>query len=272
MIFDAHCHPADLLKRFPQAEAERRAGGVSCFASAWNEADFTLNETLSREALRDKAPEMRLCFAVHPQLPAQAPPSRLRALIDFMESLADSRRLDGIGEAGFDLYDERFRRTEAAQDELFALHLDLALRKGLPLVIHARKAMHKVFSHAKALKKLRAVIFHAYSGTLGEAESLLRRGINGYFSFGNHLVQGRKETRRCCACLPLDRLLAETDSPYQNLPGAAFSHWGDLPAVLKAMAALRPACTAGGCASPRFESVSGAAQAAPCGGFTCFLR
>ena len=239
MVFDAHCHPADLLRKFPQAEAERRSAGVSCFASAWNEADFTLHEALSQEALRDNAPEMRLCFGAHPQLTALAPASRISGIVDFMEAIAAQGRLDGIGETGFDLYDERFRRFEAAQDGLFALHLDLALRKGLPLVIHARKAMHKVFGQAKALKKLRAVIFHSYSGTLGEARSLLRRGINGYFSFGNQLVMGRKETRRCCAGLPLDRLLVETDSPYQNLPGTGFSHWGDLRAIIQAMAALR---------------------------------
>jgi TatD DNase family protein len=163
----------------------------------------------------------------------------MSSLLTYMETLADEDRLDGIGETGFDLYNQAFRNTEAVQDELFMIHLELALKKGLPLVLHVRRAMHKVFIHHKALKKLPAVIFHSYSGTLGEGTALLKRGINAYFSFGAPLVTGRKETMRSCAGLPLDRLLLETDAPYQHLPGAPCSHWGDLPMILRAAACLR---------------------------------
>ncbi|MDR0628437.1 MAG: TatD family hydrolase [Treponema sp.] len=145
----------------------------------------------------------------------------------------------GIGETGFDLYNHAFRDTEAIQDELFKVHLELALSRQLPLVLHVRKAMHKVFAYKQALKKLPQVIFHAYSGTLGEGEALLRQGINGYFSFGTSLVGGRKETIRSCAGLPLNRLLLETDTPYQPLRGCAFSRWQDLPVILQAVSRLR---------------------------------
>jgi TatD DNase family protein len=42
-----------------------------------------------------------------------------------------------------------------------------------------------------------------------------------------------------CAALPLDRLLTETDAPYQPPRGRPFSRWGDLPATIRAAAALR---------------------------------
>ncbi|MDR2485768.1 MAG: TatD family hydrolase [Treponema sp.] len=243
MATDAHCHPGDLLKRFPAAEAKRRGQGVSCAAGAWNMADFICHETLAQKARQDRAPQMLLCFAVHPQLPAtggeEASSSRVSSLLTIMETLAEQGRLDGIGETGFDLYNPAFRNTEALQDTLFTIHLELALKKGLPLVLHVRKAMHKVFAHTQAFKKLPALIFHSYPGTLGEGEALLRRGINAYFSFGNPIVLGRKETLRSCAGLPIDRVLLETDAPYQNLPGAPFSHWEDLRMILQAAFRLR---------------------------------
>jgi TatD DNase family protein len=182
---------------------------------------------------------------VHPQLPALAaenpgafPP--LGALLDFLAVLARDKRIQGIGETGFDLYSDGFRETLAVQEKLFNAHLELALAYDLPLVFHVRKAMHKVFAYKQALKRLPAVLFHAYPGTLGEGRSLLRQGINGYFSFGASLLWGRKESLHSCAGLPLDRLLLETDAPYQPLPGAAFSTWQDLPVIRSALVRLRP--------------------------------
>lgn len=245
MATDAHGHLSDLLKQAPLAEQERRRLGLACATSAWNPEDFTCHEELARNAQRDKAPRIFLCFALHPQLPAVAAAQNRLAipgfssLLTFMETLAVEDRLQGIGETGFDLYNPAFRHTEAIQEELFKVHLDLALTRQLPLVLHVRKAMHKVFAYKQTLKRLPGVIFHAYSGTLGEGEALLRQGINAYFSFGTSLVKGRKETIRSCAGLPLNRVLLETDTPYQPLRGFAFSSWQDLPVVLQAVSRLR---------------------------------
>jgi TatD DNase family protein len=144
MSSDAHCHPVDLLKRFPGAEAERRNLGIVCAASAWNMTDFIAHETLAKEAQRDRGPQVLRCFALHPQLPEAMErevflsdqPIAFSELLAHMESLAEENRLDAIGETGFDLYNSAFRNTEAIQDELFTAHLELALKKGLPLVIH----------------------------------------------------------------------------------------------------------------------------------------
>jgi TatD DNase family protein len=245
MATDAHCHLSDLLKQFPDAEQERRHLGLACAVSAWNPRDFTFHEELAQNALQDKAPRIFLCFALHPQLPAAAAEQYgsdlpgFPELLSFMEILAAEDRVHGIGETGFDLYNQALRNTEAIQEELFRVHLDLALTRQLPLVLHVRKAMHKVFAYKQALKKLPGVIFHAYSGTLGEGEALLRQGINAYFSFGTALVWGRKESIRSCAGLPLNRVLLETDAPYQPLWGRPFSSGQDLPLVLKTVSRLR---------------------------------
>jgi TatD DNase family protein len=161
------------------------------------------------------------------------------ASLDALHALATENRLDAIGEAGFDLFDEKFRATEKAQDGLFAEHLEIAIAQGLPMVLHVRRAMHKVFAVSQRLKKVPAVIFHSYSGTAREGGDLLKRGVNAYFSFGTTILLNHKISRQACASLPLERLLTETDAPYQPLRGASFSAWRDLPTILGGMLALR---------------------------------
>jgi TatD DNase family protein len=248
MACDAHAHPSDLLERFPGAERERRGLGIACAASAWNAPSFALHQGLADQARSEGAAAIALCFAVHPQLAVSpfarsgdGPADRNWALplLELLETLAGSSALNAIGETGFDLYNSAFRDTEAVQDGLFAAHLETALRHGLPLVIHARRAMHKVFAHTAALKKLPAVVFHAYMGTAAEGESLLRRGVNAYFSFGAGILLNHRTAIRSCATLPLEHLLLETDAPYQPLRGREFSCWADLAAILRGAAAIR---------------------------------
>jgi TatD DNase family protein len=99
--------------------------------------------------------------------------------------------------------------------------------------------MEKIFSHTKTLKRLPAVVFHSWPGVPDEGFSLLRRGINAFFSFGTVIMLNHKRAVRSCAAFPAERLLFETDAPWQSLQGKQFSSWGDLPAVLGAAAALR---------------------------------
>ncbi|MCL2609257.1 MAG: TatD family hydrolase [Treponema sp.] len=239
MLCDAHCHPADLARPEPDAEGRRLALGVSCASSATTLAEFEFCEALS-----GKAVPLYPCFAVHPQMPRRLAerPGEFPTVdegLRILDLLGREGRLSGVGETGFDLYDAGFRASEAVQDLLFAEHLAAALRYGLPLVLHVRRAMHKVFARSRDLARCRSVIFHSWSGTPGEGRSLLGRGINAFFSFGTGVALNHKEAMRCAALLPADRLLTETDSPYQPLRGSAFSTYGDLPAILEVMAALR---------------------------------
>jgi TatD DNase family protein len=229
-----------LAERFPRAEEERRNLGVICAASSTTEAEFRYHEGLARGALADGAAAVLPCFAVHPQMPRPGDaPGRYGPLLELLENLAAGGRIRAVGEAGFDLYGPEFRAAEETQDLLFSSQLEIARLYGLPLVLHVRRAMHKVFARARELKKLPAVIFHSWPGTAGEGEALIRGGLNVYFSFGTALLLNHKEARRCCARFPPRRLLVETDAPYQPPRGRDFSRWADLGPVLRGMAELR---------------------------------
>ena len=289
MLIDAHCHPFDLAEHFPEAESERRRLGLICAASASTPEEFAFCEKLSRQAKADTAPPILPCFAIHPQLPAginsnlttqrhegtegcamsvKTPSSSVplclreryfEEMLITLEGMASEGRLAAIGETGFDLFNAAYRETEKIQDDLFAAHLETALRHDLPLVIHARRAMHKIFAYASigctALKKCRAVVFHSWSGTAGEGEALLRRGINAFFSFGTTIMLNHREAMRCCSLFPADRLLTETDAPFQPLRGKAFSAYADIVPILETMAALRREAGSEGSTAAELEKI-----------------
>lgn len=245
MLTDAHCHPFDLAAVCGESENERRRLGILCAASAARLREFEYAGELAVKAQVEKAPPVLPCYAIHPQLCALWKKDRIDAAIEtrdglaLLAELAASGRLAAIGETGFDLFNRGFRETEKEQDAIFAAHLELALRHDLPLLLHVRRAMHKIFSQTNALKKCRSIIFHSWPGTAGEGEALLKRGINVFFSFGTPIMLNHREAMRCCALFPAGRLLSETDAPYQPLREKPFSRWADLPLVVETMATLR---------------------------------
>ena len=258
MLTDTHCHPENLTRFFPAAEDERRRLGVACASSATTLEEFEFCERLSLEAKAAHTAPVLPCFAVHPQMPLV---EKRKSNGDFADDLAvlnmlaNEGRLAAVGETGFDLFNAAFRDTEKTQDFLFAAHLEVALRHWLPLVLHVRRAMHKVFAHTPALKKCATVIFHSWSGTANDGEALLRRGINAFFSFGTVVALNHREAMRCCAHFPAERLLAETDAPYQPLRGKGFSTYGDMPRILETMAALRHEAGVGAANAGELEAI-----------------
>jgi len=255
VLTDAHCHPFDLARVFPQAEQERRRLAVIAAASACDMEEFAYNEMLARNTTADgavsdgtaeDAPPLLPCFAIHPQLPAvknaDGKPfteTELNDSIETLHTLAQAGRIAAVGEFGFDLYNSAFRETEALQDRIFASHLETALRFDLPVVLHVRRAMRNIFASAKILSKCRAVVFHSWPGTFEEGQSLLRRGVNAYFSFGNTIMLNHKQAQKSCALFPAERLLSETDAPFQPRRTENFSQWADLPLIIETAATLR---------------------------------
>ena len=255
MLTDSHCHPFDTDGIFPETEQERRRLGVLAAASACLMEEFAHNELLAHNAALEQAAPILQCFGVHPQIfkvmfadnREQATKNKKKPVIDNLlenlELLASQKRITAIGECGFDLYNCEFRESEADQERVFAFQLEIAVKYDLPVALHVRRAMHKIFPLTEKLLKCKAVIFHSWSGTYEEGAALLRKGVNAYFSFGNTIMLNHKQAMRSCALLPAERLLTETDAPYQPRLGQPFSQWSDIPLILEAAAALR--CEAG---------------------------
>ena len=203
--------------------------------------------------------KIKIChsFGVHPQNPD-------KNLLSYLESILESEKYDiksdikydknmtsllkydikydkisAIGECGFDLFTPEFKSSLDKQKEVWNYQLELAIKYDKPIIVHCRKGMCHIFESVEKLKKIKAVVFHSFSGSMVEAQSILKKGINGFFSFGKTILNGNKNAIQCVKSLPLENILLETDSPYQTLKGEEVTNPSDILKVYKEVFNLR---------------------------------
>ena len=181
-------------------------------------------------------PHIFLSYGLHPQSAGQINVDENAALL---EQLLQQNKLNAIGEAGFDYFNEEFKAAATTQEKMFNLQLDLAQQYNIPIVVHCRKANEKLFEYSRELKKIPAVLFHSFMGMPNEAKSLLDCGINGYFSFGKQIMNNNKKVIACVRELPESVLLTETDAPWQFLKGEKCTTPADIKKIFEAFCQIR---------------------------------
>jgi TatD DNase family protein len=117
----------------------------------------------------------------------------------------------GIGEIGIDLYWDKTYKEE--QMAAFKMQLNYALKKNLPVVIHARDSFREILDIVKVSEYTGLKgIFHAFTGNNLLAMEIIglgfKLGIGGIVTFKN---SGLAEVIRN---INLEHLVLETDSPY----------------------------------------------------------
>lgn len=239
-ICDSHLHLSDCKENSllsADCNTDSSKTGNSKIINSQNY--YALSSAHSKKEFENQAAEVQKnsdrifsSFGIHPQNPD------LKNL-DFLESLLSSKKIDAVGEAGFDFFTEEFKSREAEQKTAFEAQLELCKKYCKPVVLHGRKCNDRFFYYSKELSKLPGVIFHSYMGTFDEAVSLLSKGINGYFSFGKQILNGNKKAIDCVSKLEADRLLLETDAPYQTLKGEVYTLPQDILRVYKKAFYLR---------------------------------
>ena len=111
-----------------------------------------------------------------------------------------------VGDCGLDYIKVKDRNK---QRYFFDEQVALATRFDLPLIIHSAQATEDVADLLKSYSKSRGVI-HAYSGTLREAEILMK--MNFLFGFSNNLSNPHAyKLHDIVKFLPLESILIETD-------------------------------------------------------------
>ena len=119
-----------------------------------------------------------------------------------------------VGETGLDRYWDR--APFAKQEEFFARHLELARKRGKPVVIHCREAEADVAAMLRTQFERHGPIrgvMHSYTGDAATARACLDMGLHVSFA-GMVTFKTAGDLRAVAKTIPADRILVETDCPY----------------------------------------------------------
>ena len=206
LLIDSHCHLED--ERFAgevDAVLERMAqAGVSrCILAG---SDLETSERIVQ--LVQAHSNVYGVVGVHPHEARfwnAETPGRLQAMLG-------QPRIVGVGEIGLDYHYDHSPRE--AQREAFGAQLEFAYAQHRPAVFHIREAHGEVTEIFRARRgRLPAGVLHCYTGSAESAREYLNLGF--YISFsGSVTFTNARQLQEAARCVPLDRLLVETDSPY----------------------------------------------------------
>ncbi len=206
MIFDTHAHYCD--ERFNDDRDEilssMRENGVGNIVEVGDGVDSSKDAVI----LSKKYDFVYAAVGAHPDKAADMDESDVTRLL----SLASNEKVVAIGEIGLDYHCGR--ESVDAQKRLFALQIELAKKKNLPIIVHSRDAAQdtiRIMTEHGADKI--GGVMHCFSYSAQMARDCIKMGffigIGGVVTFKNakKLVNVVKE-------IPLEAIVLETDSPY----------------------------------------------------------
>ena len=203
LLIDSHIHlnAPEYEAHLPILLENAKAKGIA----AWVMPGTLPADMMKLVSIAEKFPHCFYGFGVHPWFLEDLPIDWESRLISGIESYTPI----AIGECGLDFADG----VIDAQFAIFEKQVKLSERFKLPLIIHSYKAVDQVL---KILRKYpRATgVFHGFNGSVQQLMQVLDLGF--YVGFGGAITYPRaNRMRTLLAKTPLDRLLLETDGPYQ---------------------------------------------------------
>jgi TatD DNase family protein len=148
-------------------------------------------------------------WGLHPMYLAEHRPEHLDSLHDWL----GRERPVAVGECGLDFFVDGLDAD--SQRMYFVRQLELAREFGLPVILHARRAVDEVIAAVRRIGGLRGVV-HSFSGSEEQARQLWKLGF--LIGLGGPVTYERaNKLRGIVATMPLEFLLLETDAPDQPL-------------------------------------------------------
>ena len=208
-MIDFHCHLdlyADPMKIFD--EVKRRKTEV--LAVTTSPRAFVKTSQYFRGANN-----VRVALGFHPELVKQR--SSEKEL--FFEQIKSTRFLGEIGIDG----SQRAKQSLSEQIEFFdeVVHSD-AVHGGKVLIIHSRGAVKEVLQILEKYEGEYVPILHWFTGSVKDAQKAIKLGC--WFSVNPNMcftASGKK----VIDCIPLDRMLPETDAPFTQKDGVPYMPW-----------------------------------------------
>jgi TatD DNase family protein len=211
-VIDSHCHLAD--EKF-EVDLERvidRARNAGLERALVILAGGDEREASRARRVLELWPEIRLSIGVHPHAAHEFADDPSRAAGVVREQAGRTPAARAIGEIGLDYHYDFSPRD--VQQQVFRVQVRLARELGWPVVIHTREAEDDTIDilRDEGGGDLRGVL-HCFTGTAALARAGLGLGL--YVSLAGIITFPRAaDLRETIRTVPLERLLAETDSPF----------------------------------------------------------
>jgi TatD DNase family protein len=207
MLIDSHCHLnyKGLVEDQPGVLSRARAAGIAGFLnistrqSEWGDVIATA----------ERENDVWASVGIHPH----EADGHADLGADVLLAATEHARVIAIGETGLDYYYEYSDR--AAQQALFRMHIGVARRTGLPLIVHTRDAeadTAAIIAEEMGQGAFPALI-HCFTASADFAGKMLELGLTISLS-GIVTFKNAKDLQAIAANLPEDRLLVETDAPF----------------------------------------------------------
>lgn len=236
-LIDTHCHFAESSFADDDILQARKRGLVQALVCATHSGDF--------EAVKRTACKLQFGYAlgIHPLL-LQTPEQVAQEVRSLEVAISEAQKdtlLCAVGEIGIDLYPQACALPLDSQLELFEHMLTIAVKAGLPVSVHSRKALQHVLPLLKHSRV--SGVLHAFAGSYEQARQALAMGFK--LGFGPSLTYpGSKRIREMFAKLPEDAFVLETDAPFmltanRRAQGVQIARAVDLFEVLEAAAQIR---------------------------------
>jgi len=213
-MIDTHTHYAH-----PQFDEDRDEMLKKAFGAGVNSLiniaiTYESNEQM-REMFKDYD-NVYLSVGIHPCRITEEDCNQLEERLEGLRSFADWQETVAIGETGLDYYRVTEEEQQAVQRQWFRYHIELAMEKKLPLVLHIRGegAMKDALEILKSYElPEHPGVCHCFVGNPEEAKSLMQMGF--LFGIGGLVTQRRlKDLRDSMRIIPLESILLETDCPF----------------------------------------------------------
>ena len=207
MLVDSHCHLEykGLVEDQQDVLARAREAGIGTFLnistrrSEWEQVVGT--------AQRER--DVFASVGIHPHEADTHADLDEAALL----AAAEDPRVIGIGETGLGYYYDHSDR--AVQRDLFRLHIGVARKTGLPIIIHTRDAEEDTAAILRDEWEKGAFpgLIHCFTASADFARTALDLGLSISLS-GIVTFKNARDLQVVARDLPGDRVLVETDAPF----------------------------------------------------------
>ena len=214
-LFDAHNHLQDIQfdKKVNKIMSDcNHIGLTRMVTNGTNENDWKTLSTLAK-VYSQVIPS----FGLHPWFIND----RSSNWFKLLEQKIDNHN-GAVGEIGLDLSRKNLQYNE--QKEVFLSQLQLSADRNIPVSIHCIKAWNQIYNllSDNQLPK-RGFLLHGFSGPAEMINPLTNLGA--YFSFSGSFAHANKSRQRNNFCkIPINRILIESDAPFQPMPDNFITH------------------------------------------------